>query len=121
MKNDLRKKIVLGIASAVVLTNQATLIGAGVPKNQVSLTTKEQTFLRKLSGNAITLFENMDHDGRAFAMKILLHNCKGQNACKGQGINPNSCKGQNACKGQGSCRVTADDAVIMASKRQALS
>ncbi len=120
MKKDLRKKIVLGIATAIAVTNASDLPAAYIAQNQVALTTKEQAFLRKLSGNAITLFQNMDHDGRAFAMKILLHNCKGQNACKGQGIDPNSCKGQNACKGQGSCRVTADDAVIMASKRQGI-
>ncbi len=35
------------------------------------------------------------------------HDCKGKNACKGQGgckTDKHSCKGQNACKGQGGCK-----------------
>ena len=38
------------------------------------------------------------------------HDCKGKNACKGQGgcgTADNSCKGQNSCKGKGGCS-TAD-------------
>lgn len=35
------------------------------------------------------------------------HDCKGKNACKGQGgckTDTHACKGQNACKGQGGCK-----------------
>ncbi len=38
------------------------------------------------------------------------HDCKGMNACKGQGgckTGNNGCKGQNSCKGQGGCKVAA--------------
>lgn len=123
MKIKLRKKIVLTIASAAFLSQQVVALGATLPKasNLVQLTSQEQAFLRKLSGNAVDVFKSMDHAGRALAMSIVPHNCKGQNACKGQGAcksASNSCKGQNACKGQGVCRVTADDAVFMAQKRQ---
>ncbi len=123
MKDKLRKKIILGISSAVFLSQQVVLLGAGLPQSnpQVLLTSEEQAFLRKLSGNAVTVFKNMDHPTRAYAMKILLHNCKGQNACKGQGgckTTAHACKGQNACNAQGGCRVVANDAVFMAQKRQ---
>ena len=36
------------------------------------------------------------------------HDCKGLNACKGQGgckTGNNGCKGQNSCKGQGGCKA----------------
>lgn len=36
------------------------------------------------------------------------HDCKGMNACKGQGgckTADHACKGQNACKGQGGCKA----------------
>ena len=39
-------------------------------------------------------------------------NCKGVNACKGQGsckTANNACKGQNACKGTGVMQMTQDD------------
>lgn len=39
-------------------------------------------------------------------------NCKGVNACKGQGScksSMNSCKGTNSCKGKGVMSMTADD------------
>ena len=38
------------------------------------------------------------------------HDCKGKNACKGQGgcgASDNGCKGKNSCKGHGGCS-TAD-------------
>jgi hypothetical protein len=38
------------------------------------------------------------------------HDCKGKNACKGQGgcgTSDNGCKGKNSCKGHGGCS-TAD-------------
>jgi hypothetical protein len=41
---------------------------------------------------------------------IAPHDCKGLNACKGQGgckTGNNGCKGQNSCKGQGGCKVAA--------------
>jgi len=34
------------------------------------------------------------------------HDCKGKNACKGQGgcgTSDNGCKGKNSCKGHGGC------------------
>jgi len=34
------------------------------------------------------------------------HDCKGKNACKGQGgcgASDNGCKGKNSCKGKGGC------------------
>ncbi len=123
MKNLLRKKIVLAVSSAALLSQQVVALGATLPQTnqQVQMTSAEQQFLRKLSGNAIDIFKNMDHSGRSIAMSIGLHNCKGQNACKGQGgckSDRNACMGQNSCKGQGECRVDADDAVLMAQKRQ---
>lgn len=39
-------------------------------------------------------------------------NCKGVNACKGQGScksSANSCKGQNTCKGEGVMQMTKSD------------
>jgi len=36
------------------------------------------------------------------------HDCKGKNACKGQGgcgSSDNGCKGKNSCKGQGGCKT----------------
>lgn len=36
------------------------------------------------------------------------HECKGKNACKGQGgcgTSSHDCKGKNACKGQGGCSM----------------
>jgi hypothetical protein len=38
------------------------------------------------------------------------HDCKGQNACKGQGgcsTGNNGCKGKNSCKGKGGCATNA--------------
>ncbi len=35
------------------------------------------------------------------------HDCKGMNACKGQGgcsAGDNGCKGKNSCKGKGGCK-----------------
>jgi hypothetical protein len=44
------------------------------------------------------------------AMTGAKHDCKGMNACKGQGgckvEGKNACKGQNECKGQGGCKTT---------------
>jgi len=37
------------------------------------------------------------------------HDCKGMNACKGQGgckTSADGCKGMNSCKGKGGCKVT---------------
>jgi len=42
--------------------------------------------------------------------KAAPHDCKGLNACKGQGgcnNGNNGCKGKNSCKGQGGCKVAA--------------
>lgn len=44
-----------------------------------------------------------DNSGSATLAK---HDCKGQNACKGQGgcsTGDNGCKGKNSCKGKGGC------------------
>ncbi|MGI8744699.1 MAG: hypothetical protein ACR2NN_19420 [Bryobacteraceae bacterium] len=38
--------------------------------------------------------------------KTAKHDCKGMNACKGQGgcsSSDNGCKGKNSCKGKGGC------------------
>jgi hypothetical protein len=38
------------------------------------------------------------------------HDCKGKNACKGQGgckTGDNGCKGKNSCKGNGGCKTAA--------------
>ena len=38
------------------------------------------------------------------------HDCKGMNACKGQGgckTGDQGCKGKNSCKGMGGCKVAA--------------
>ena len=40
--------------------------------------------------------------------KAAKHECKGMNACKGQGgckTGDNGCKGKNSCKGKGGCAV----------------
>ena len=40
------------------------------------------------------------------------HDCKGKNACKGQGgcgASDNGCKGKNSCKGHGGCSSAMGD------------
>ena len=40
------------------------------------------------------------------------HDCKGKNACKGQGgcgASDNGCKGKNSCKGKGGCSSAMGD------------
>ncbi|HXT41900.1 MAG TPA: hypothetical protein VN887_17965 [Candidatus Angelobacter sp.] len=40
--------------------------------------------------------------------KTTKHDCKGKNACKGQGgckTGDNGCKGKNSCKGKGGCKT----------------
>ena len=41
-----------------------------------------------------------------------VHDCSGQNECKGLGgckTSDHGCKGKNDCKGKGGCHVTKDD------------
>ena len=41
--------------------------------------------------------------------KVAKHDCKGKNACKGQGgcsSGDNGCAGKNSCKGKGGCGMT---------------
>jgi hypothetical protein len=47
---------------------------------------------------------------KAIALDSASHDCKGKNACKGQGgckTGDNGCKGKNSCKGNGGCKTTA--------------
>ena len=48
---------------------------------------------------------------------VAAHECKGKNACKGQGgcgvEGQNDCKGKNPCKGKGGCKVSEEDAAKM--------
>ncbi|MDB6114673.1 MAG: hypothetical protein JWQ62_1618 [Lacunisphaera sp.] len=44
--------------------------------------------------------------------KAAKHDCKGKNACKGQGgcgASDNGCKGKNSCKGKGGCASAMGD------------
>ncbi len=125
MKDNLRKKIVMGVCSAAILGQQAVVCADSMQpqssQDQAHMTSDEQSFANKLSGSAKDSFMKMSHSDRSMAMKTASHDCKGQNTCKGQGgckSDANSCKGQNSCKGKGTCKVSASDAVNMAMKRQ---
>jgi len=127
MKQNLRKKIVIGICTAAFMSQQVTALAGHRPKNaandQLPMTTAEQNFAKRLSASAKELFLKMDHDGRQLAIKIASHGCQGRNDCKGEGgcrSDKNSCRGQNECKGQGSCKVPPSDAVSMAAKREGI-
>jgi hypothetical protein len=50
----------------------------------------------------------MADDAPPKKVKAAKHDCKGNNACKGQGgckTGDNGCKGKNSCKGKGGCAV----------------
>jgi hypothetical protein len=45
------------------------------------------------------------------------HDCKGMNACKGEGgckTGDNGCKGKNSCKGKGGCKTNAMPSKLLA-------
>lgn len=125
MKDNLKKKIVLGVCTAAFMSQTVlAFAGSTVQSEQpaeMPMTGDEQAFADKLTDGAKMGFMRMNHEHRSMAMTIASHDCKGKNSCKGQGgckTDKNSCKGQNACKGQGACKVNANDAVHMAKKRQ---
>jgi hypothetical protein len=124
MKNNLRKKVLMGICTAAFMSQQVLAYAGSIVQSeqsvQMPMNGKEEGFANKLSSSAKDAFMKMNHEGRSMAMTIANHECKGHNSCKGQGgckSDANSCKGQNACKGQGTCKVAANDAVNMAQKR----
>lgn len=124
MKKNLRKKMILGVASAAFMSAQVLAYADSLPQSEqtatMPMTGDEQAFADKLSSDAKDSFMKMNHEQRGMAMKIANHDCKGKNACKGQGgckTEQNACKAQNACKGQGACKVSTTDAVKMAGKR----
>jgi hypothetical protein len=50
-----------------------------------------------------------DKAGTSMEKMSSAHDCKGMNACKGQGgckTTDHDCKGKNSCKGQGGCKVS---------------
>lgn len=64
-----------------------------------------------LIGGAGLMVVGCQHDngqaGTSMDKMSAAHDCKGQNACKGQGnckTADHACKGQNSCKGQGGCK-----------------
>ena len=125
MKQNLKKKIVMGVCSAAFMSQTVLAFAGSAPQarqvmDSAPLTAQEQAFARRLSNSAKDVFTKMSESDRQAVMKIVLHACKGQNACKGQGgckSDANACKGQNSCKGKGQCKVGANDAVMMIEKR----
>lgn len=126
MKNNLRKKIVVGVCTAAIMSQQAFVFAGSTPTaNQLAdmpMSSDEQNFANQLSGSAKDDFMKMSATDRQMAMQMVSHSCKGQNSCKGQGgckTEQNSCRGQNSCKGQGNCKSTPSQAMkMMAKKRQ---
>lgn len=122
MKKNIRKSIVVGVCTAAMLSQQVLAFAGSTPSSsQVAtpMTSSEQAFANKLSGNAKDVFMKMNSKDRAVAMQTE-HSCKAMNTCKGKGgckTDVNKCKGDNACKQSGACKVTANDAVMMTKKR----
>ena len=61
-----------------------------------------------VSGTSHQLTSNAGQ--KAIPMDSTAHDCKGKNACKGQGgckTSDNGCKGKNSCKGNGGCKTAA--------------
>ncbi len=67
-----------------------------------------------LIGGSAALITGCDQDkgsssGTSVKTMSNAHQCKGMNACKGQGgckTGDQGCKSQNSCKGKGGCKVS---------------
>lgn len=80
----------------------------------------EKQLLFQLNSDVRAIYQQLDQEGKALALKLANQTCKGQNDCKGL----NSCETlHNACSGQGNCKGTSpgpfkdnNDAVKVAAK-----
>jgi hypothetical protein len=61
-----------------------------------------------VAGTMTTGCKSEDNGAKASDSSLNKHDCKGMNACKGQGgckTGDMGCKGKNDCKGKGGCKV----------------
>jgi hypothetical protein len=83
----------------------------------------EKELMSQLNEKGKELYNSLDADGKAMALKLASGSCKGKNDCKGQSAcksDKNSCAGENKCKGEGTAMFKDKNmAVRIASKKMA--
>jgi hypothetical protein len=119
-KNDLRKLALLGMATAVLVSNQAFAEEKKAAekkddlKNLSSITDgnlgyhlyTEDELILELNPEGVALYKSLDPEGKLLARKVASTMCNGMGECKGLGAcksSKNSCVGKNECKGQNVC------------------
>jgi hypothetical protein len=71
------------------------------------LMTEEELFL-ELNDQGKALYNRLDAEGKALALKVASQRCDHTNECAGLNgceTEKNSCEGKGACKGQGKCAI----------------
>ena len=128
----------MGLVSGL-LAASAYAVDSSKSSSQGSDTTKESVdddsmsesdLLEELSPEGKKLYENLDAQGKALALRVASQKCQGFNECKGLNAcktNKNSCEGLASCKGNSKCSFTDKNNAVkavynkkMAEKRQNL-
>ena len=64
----------------------------------------EEELVLQLNDEGKGIYQNLDSEGKALALKLANQSCKGKNDCKGM----NACKtDSNSCAGKGGCKGTS--------------
>lgn len=120
MKHDLKKLALLGLSSGVFLANTIDAAEKQSPPqknesydpndgNMNYHLMSEEEFLLELNDQGLKMYQSLDSNGKALAIKVAsgmcgkTNQCKGLNACK---TDKNECAGKGSCKGQGICAVS---------------
>lgn len=90
--------------------------------NSSSTLTSDQ-LKSQLNEKSRALYDSLDDEGKALAIKLAAGTCKGKNDCRGLSgckTAANDCKGKNGCKGTGTAKFTdKNDAVKIAAQKMA--
>jgi hypothetical protein len=106
-KCDYKKLAMLGLASGSFLLTAGCQSDAEEQKSGTEMQQQhrltEADLLNLLDSDTKQIYQGLDAEGKALALKLANQSCKGQNSCKGM----NSCKSStNSCAGLGSCKGT---------------
>lgn len=86
-------------------------------------TMTESDLLNQLNDQGKAIYNGLDTEGKALAIRLANQSCKGQNGCKGLNScksDKNSCAGEAECKGHSKCRFADKNlAVKVAAKKMA--